>query len=96
MKTINIVVCGTAYFDTLTPRQQELLMKTAHEAGEYQNGLLEKYEQEILAEMKKQGVIVTEVNHQDFKKAVEKFYTYPEFSNWTPGLPETINKIMND
>lgn len=96
MKTINIVVCGTSYWETLTPGQQELLMKTAREAGDYQNGLLEKYETEILEEMKKQGVTVTEVNHQDFKKAVEKFYSYPEFSNWTPGLPETIDKIMND
>ncbi|MCD8352288.1 MAG: C4-dicarboxylate TRAP transporter substrate-binding protein [Planctomycetaceae bacterium] len=94
MKTINIFVTGTSFWETLSPEHQELLLKTAQEAGEYQNSLLEEFETNIIEEMKKEGVIVTEIDYPEFKAAVEAFYTYPEFSNWTPGLHENIKKIL--
>lgn len=94
MKTINIHVIGTSVFESLSPEHQAILMKTAQEAGEYQNKLLDEFEKTIIDDMKKEGVIVTEINYPDFKAAVEKFYTYPEFSNWSAGLYDKIKQIM--
>ncbi|MCD8140564.1 MAG: C4-dicarboxylate TRAP transporter substrate-binding protein [Planctomycetaceae bacterium] len=94
MKTINIFVCGTAFWETLTPEQQDLLTRTAKEAGEYQNTILAEFETEILEQMKAEGVTVTPIDYDEFKAAVEAFYTYPEFSYWTPGLYEKIKKII--
>ncbi len=92
--SVNLVVCGVSFFDSLTPEQQALLMKTCKEAGDYQNKLYTEQEQDYIDKMKAEGVTVTDIDHQAYAKAVEQYYTYPEFSNWTPGLYDRIKKIL--
>lgn len=93
-KTINIVVCAKSFFDTLTPEQQELLIKTAEEAGDYQNELAAAKEEELIEEFKAAGVTVTEANYDEWKSTSESFYEEMG-PNWTPGLYDRIQEIMN-
>ncbi len=93
----NIVV-GTEFYDSLTKEQQKLLVETCHDAGVYQNEIVEKTEKDLLEKFKQEGVTVT-VPSPEFKKelieASKKFYELPEFQKeWTPGLYETVKKAM--
>ena len=54
----NLVV-GTDFYDSLTEEQQKLLVETCHDAGVYQNEIVEKSETELLEQFKKEGVTVT-------------------------------------
>jgi tripartite ATP-independent transporter DctP family solute receptor len=92
--SITPIVCGTSFFDSLTPEQQAQLVKTCHEAGEEQNRLYEAQEQDFSDKLKAEGVTVTYIDHAEYAKAVEPYYAYPEFSNWTPGLYDRIQKIL--
>ncbi len=92
----NLVV-GTAFFDSLTADQQKMLVDTCKEAGEYQNSLQEGIEADILKKFKDEGVTVVEPSPEFKKELVEaskKFYTLPEFKDWTPGLYDTVKKAM--
>ena len=93
----NIVV-GTDFYDSLTPEQQKLLVETCHDAGVYQNEIVEKTEKELLEKFKQEGVTVTEPSPEFKKELIEaskKFYELPEFQKeWTPGLYETVKKAM--
>ncbi len=92
----NLVV-GTPFFDSLTPEQQKMLVDTCKEAGEYQNSLQEGIEADILKKFKEEGVTVVEPSPEFKKELIEaskKFYTLPEFKDWTPGLYDTVKKAM--
>lgn len=93
----NLVV-GTDFYDSLTAEQQKLLVETCHDAGVYQNEIVEKSETELLEQFKKEGVTVT-VPSPEFKleliDASKKFYELPEFTkDWTPGLYDTVKAAM--
>ncbi len=93
----NLVV-GTDFYDSLTAEQQKLLVETCHDAGVYQNEIVEKSETELLEQFKKEGVTVT-VPSPEFKQelidASKKFYELPEFTkDWTPGLYDTVKAAM--
>lgn len=94
-KTINIVVCSKTFFDTLTPEQQELLMKTAKEAGEYQNKLAKEKDEELIEEFKKAGVTITEADYDEWRAAAQSFYDNMA-GQWTEGLYDRIQEIMNN
>ncbi len=93
----NIVV-GTDFYDSLTAEQQKLLVETCHDAGVYQNEIVEKSETELLEQFKKEGVTVTEPSaefKQELIDASKKFYELPEFTkDWTPGLYDTVKAAM--
>ncbi|MGN0907991.1 MAG: C4-dicarboxylate TRAP transporter substrate-binding protein [Succinivibrio sp.] len=92
----NLVV-GTPFFDSLTPEQQKMLVDTCKEAGEYQNSLQEGIEADILKKFKEEGVTVVEPSPEFKKELVEaskKFYTLPDFKDWTPGLYDIVKKAM--
>ncbi|MFV0332851.1 MAG: C4-dicarboxylate TRAP transporter substrate-binding protein [Tropicimonas sp.] len=95
MRTVNLMGCSTALYDSLTPEQQALLSETAREAGAYQNGLLEASNEEVLAQLVAEGVTVTEADFQEFAAAVESFYNDPAFSGWSEGLHQKVLDIMN-
>jgi TRAP-type transport system periplasmic protein len=95
MKTINLMTCGAGFFKSLKPEQQQLLMKTAREAGVYQNKLVAESDSVLLAKFKSEGVTVNTIQHEEFAKAAERFYSDPAFSKWTPGLYQNIRTIMN-
>ena len=94
MKTINLMTCSASFFKSLNPEQQQLLTRTAYEAGIYQNDLVEKSDKELIGKFRAEGVTVTEIDHDEYARAVEGFYTNPAFK-WTPGLHEKVKEIMN-
>ncbi len=94
---ITNLVVGTDFYNSLTPEQQKLLVETCHEAGLYQNKIVEDSEADILAKFKAEGVTVVEPSPEFKKTLVEtskKFYTLPDFKDWTPGLYDTVKKAM--
>ncbi|MGI6069057.1 MAG: TRAP transporter substrate-binding protein DctP [Blautia sp.] len=88
------MVCGLDFWNGLTAKQQEILQKTAEEAGEYQNRLMEEAESQSRKALEEAGVQFTEVDVEEFRAASENYYTYKEFSNWTPGLYDTVKNIL--
>ena len=94
---ITNLVVGTDFYNSLTPEQQKLLVETCHEAGLYQYKIVEDSEAEILAKFKAEGVTVVDPS-PEFKKALvetsKKFYSLPDFKDWTPGLYDTVKKAM--
>lgn len=95
MKTINLVVCGLDFYNSLSAEQQQLLTDTAVAAGEYQNELAAELDEELIQSFKDEGCTVTEINYDEWKQAAESFYAMPEFSDWTPELYERIQEIIN-
>lgn len=96
LNVTNLVV-GTEFFNSLTKEQQDLLIKTCHEAGVYQNKIVDDSESDILAKFKAEGVTVVDPSKefkQELVEASKKFYTLPDFSDWTPGLYETVKNAM--
>ena len=94
---ITNLVVGTDFYNSLTPEQQKLLVETCHEAGLYQNKIVEDSEADILAKFKAEGVTVVDPSPEFKKTLVEtskKFYTLPDFKDWTPGLYDTVKKAM--
>ncbi len=92
----NLVV-GVDFWNSLTADQQKLLKETCDEAGKYQNGVQEKAEQEILKKFADEGVTITEPSEEfkkELKDAAMKFYSLPDFKDWTPGLYDTVKKAM--
>lgn len=92
IKNFTTWVCGTEFYNSLTPEQQKILVESGNEAGIYNNELQEKLNEEILAKFKAEGVEIITVNQEDFKNAAIKFYTLPQFtSTWSNGLFEQVN-----
>lgn len=94
---ITNLVVGKKFFDKLTPEQQKLLTDTCYEAGEYQNKLSEESDTALLKKMQEEGVTITTPDDAFKQQLVEtsrKFYTLPDFKDWTPGLYETVKKEM--
>lgn len=91
---LNSMVCGMSFWNTLTKEQQDLLVKTAQEAGVYQNEQMEAQSAEARAKLEKDGVIFTEADHDEWVKAAESFYDAPEFKNWTPGLRDEVKAAL--
>ena len=94
----NLVV-GVDFWNSLTPEQQKLLQETCDEAGAYQNQLQEQAEAEILKKFEAEGVTITypdDAFKAQLKEASLKFYTLPDFKDWSPNLYETVNKAMKE
>lgn len=94
IKQICLIICGTAFFNTLSESQQKELVAAAVEAGKYQRALVLEKSAEFRAKLAAEGVIFTTLDRNEFVKASEKYYAYPEFSAWTPGLRETVVGIL--
>lgn len=95
VKNFTTWICGTEFFNSLTPEQQQILIESGNEAGIYNNEVQEKVMAETLEKFKAEGVEIIEVNQDEFKKAAESFYSLPVFtSQWSEGLYETVKENM--
>lgn len=97
VKNFTTWVCGTEFFNNLTPEQQELLVSTGKEAGLYNNEIQQEQESDYLQKMVDEGVIVTELTEETekaFKEAALPFYNNEELFGWSPNLYETVRKAM--
>lgn len=97
VKNFTTLVCSADMFNSLTPEQQELLLTTCEEAGNYNNELQQASEQEYLQMMKDEGVTVVEPSDEvlaAFKEKAQAFYTQGATFGWTDGLYETVKAAM--
>jgi TRAP-type C4-dicarboxylate transport system substrate-binding protein len=94
IKQICLIITGTAFFDTLNERLQRELADAAVEAGKFQRDLVLKQSGDFRDKLAAEGVTFTRVDRDEFLKACEVYYTYPEFSAWTPGLRMTVMDIL--
>ena len=95
IRDLSSICIGNEFFSTLTKEEQELLISTCTEAGEYQNKLAAKADEDCLEKLKNEGVTVTEVDFDEFRKAAEPFYQDKTLLNkWSEGLVEKINSII--
>ncbi len=95
VKNFTTFVCGTLFFDSLTPEQQRILMECGDRAGVFNNNIVAKSTEELTAKFKAEGVEVIAVDVEEFKKAALPLYSDPKVTaNWTPGLFETVNRAM--
>lgn len=98
VKNFTTWVCGTMFFDSLTPAQQELLISTGKEAGIYNNTVLDLVEADYLAKFKAEGVTISDLtadNLAKFKAASQSFYDKgTKTFGWSDGLYETVRAAM--
>lgn len=94
IKQICLIICGAGFFDSLNEKQRKELVDAAVEAGKFQRDLVLRLSDEFKAKLAADGVTFTNINRDEFVKAAETYYTYPEFSAWTPGLRKTVMDIL--
>ncbi len=95
VKNFTTFLCGTQFFETLTPDQQRIIMESADKAGLFNNDIVLKATDELTQRFKDEGVEVIEVDVEEFKKKAMPLYTDPIVTaKWTPGLYETVTKAM--
>ena len=88
-------VCGTDFFNTLTPEQQQILVEAGNEAGVYNNQMLEETTNKALEDLMAAGVEVVEFDRDSFVAACESFYEDPEIkAMWSEGLIDQIKEII--
>ena len=93
---IQFVVIGTDFFNSLTEQQQQWLVETGTEAGQYQNELMQAAEEANIQELKDRGVEIVEVDFDAFAEAAKSFYTDSETSaTWSDGLYDRVMEIIN-
>ncbi|OHE66391.1 MAG: C4-dicarboxylate ABC transporter substrate-binding protein, partial [Treponema sp. GWB1_62_6] len=97
VKNFTTWICGTTFFNSLTPAQQKLLIETGKEAGFYNNKVLENAEQGYLDKFVAEGVTITKLsdaNRQKFQVAAKTFYANGTKLGWSPKLYETVRTAM--
>lgn len=88
-------VCGTDFFNTLTPEQQQILIEAGNEAGVYNNAMLEETTNKALEDLKAAGVEVVDFDRDSFVAACESFYADPDIqAMWSEGLIDQIKEII--
>lgn len=89
--------CGSAFFDSLTAEQQEILVSSAVEAGALNNQISDQSHQEALENMKNEGVTVVEPDFEDLRNATKGFYELDYFKKiWSDGLYEKVQEIIQE
>ncbi|GHV29840.1 C4-dicarboxylate ABC transporter [Spirochaetia bacterium] len=85
--------CGTQWYNTLTPQQQQWVAEAGVAAGRFNNNLVENAAQEYIDAFKKEGVEIIEIDVAAFQAKARPYYDLPEFTSvWSKGLYETASK----
>lgn len=93
-KTVNIIVCGLDFYNSLPAEYQTALCEAAVEAGVYHNQISEEKEKELLELFKEEGVTISDIDYQEWKDYVEGFYQNDLMQRLTPGTRERVEAIM--
>lgn len=87
--SINNMVIGAKYWDSLTSAQQQMLTDSCNRAAKFYNVVQEANEYTILKEMQAAGLTITRPSPEMLAKLNQRantFYTLPVFKKWSPGL----------
>lgn len=97
VKNFTTWVCSADWFNSLTAEQQQWLVETAEEAGEYNNEVQATADEEYLQKMKDEGVTVVDPSDEvlkAFKEKAQPFYEMGDKFGWSDGLYDTVKKAM--
>ena len=84
----HIVLMGKKLFDSFPPDHQKIILEAAKESAVYQRALNRKMDKDFVAELKKAGIVVTELTpeqHKAFAQSVAQVYT-----NWEPKIGKSL------
>lgn len=93
----NIVISQKTWL-SLNASQQKLLVDSCNRAARYFNTVNEATELNAIDRMREAGVKITRPTPRVVSTLREKavtFYSLPDFSDWTPGLYENVNRIKS-
>ncbi|RPH30976.1 DctP family TRAP transporter solute-binding subunit [Buttiauxella warmboldiae] len=93
VENITNLVMGEGTWKKLPANIQTALVASGDQAGTFLTELVLIQEQEIIEKMKQEGVTVVEVDKSLFKEKSKSFYT--KFPEWTPGLYDKTQEIIN-
>lgn len=97
IKNFTTWVCGSSFFNSLTPEQQEFLVSTAEEAGLYNNELQAKADDEYRQKLVDANVTITEMTAENlaaWKEKAQSFYELGDQFGWSDNLYETVQAAM--
>jgi len=84
---------STEWFNNLPRELQEMLIETGRLAGEENNRLVARSDEETLAYFRSQGVEIINIDIAPLQAASRAFYTLPEMlERWTPGLVDRVTR----
>ena len=89
-------ICGTAFFNSLTKEQQDILLQTGREASDYFNKLASEINDQMLDKLKAGGVEVitlTDAEKLAFQKKSSSYFDQPG-SIWPRDMREAVLKII--
>ncbi|MEO8544903.1 MAG: C4-dicarboxylate TRAP transporter substrate-binding protein [Burkholderiaceae bacterium] len=90
----NYFIINTGYFKRLPADVQKMLLEEGEKAGAYMTKLTIEKQNGYMDQFKKAGVtFVEDVDIPAFQKATAS--VYKAFPKWSPGLHETVAKIIN-
>jgi len=93
-KFITAWVGGTEFIDSIPEDLAKILTETGDEAAEYARGVLDEETESVMEEFKSEGVEIYEVDTAPFKESVQS--VYEAFPEWTPGLYQTIQDLLEE
>lgn len=85
---------GQSYMETLPEDVVKVLKETGEEAGKVMGEKVKESDETVLNELKANGVKITEVDKEAFKKATKSLYK--EMDGWSPGLYERVQKALKE
>ncbi|WP_409438850.1 C4-dicarboxylate TRAP transporter substrate-binding protein [Psychromonas sp. GE-S-Ul-11] len=84
-KHMSPFVAGTSFWNKLTDQEREIIISTSQEMVAYGAKLVEASDQEMIEQLKKEGVTVNKVDIAAFEAAARQ-QVPKDFSEWTPNL----------
>jgi len=97
IKNFSTWLCGTQFFNSLTPQQQQWLVESGTEAAEWNNKNYEKDNAAAIQTLKNAGVtIIDKIDIAAFQAKAAGFYNMPEIKAlFSPGIYETVQKAKS-
>ncbi len=86
-------VCSASFYNSLSAADKELFTKTMREAAIEYGDIIQKEEAGYYDNMKKNGVTITDVDIDEFKKAIEPLYVNNELG-FSDGLKDRLFKEL--
>jgi tripartite ATP-independent transporter DctP family solute receptor len=86
------IVINDKFYQGLSPEFRKILTDAAYEAGNYQNDIVLKSEQEGLDKLKEKGMTVVQPDLKAFREATKEVWKKVS-EKWEPGLYEKIQAV---
>src|SRR5690606_6437216 len=86
-------IAGQPFIESLPEDLVTILKETGDEAGDFMTETGLASDEETIERLKAQGVTFHEVDRELFKEAVRPVYDM--FPDWSPGLYDTVQEILN-